>query len=83
MRVWVRTGDPATLRAHISQSLEVAARDYQIGVVEGLDAIVTSVREWVDAYLARARVVDAPVTRGRRLRDARTAPSPHRRGRPQ
>ncbi len=54
LRVWVRDGDPATLRAHISQSLEVAARRYSIGVAHGMDEILAVVRTWLGAYLAQA-----------------------------
>lgn len=86
LRVWVRDGDPATLRAHISQSLEVAAQDYSIGVAEGMEAIVSSVRSWIDAYLARTQRTteggDGRVTADRQMSDGRAAPSPHPAGSP-
>ncbi len=61
LRVWVRDGDPATLRAHISQSIEVAAQRYSIGVAHGMDEILAVVRTWLSAYLTQA-------TRKRRAR---------------
>jgi hypothetical protein len=82
LRVWIHEGDPATLRAHISQSLEVASQDYSIGVAEGTDAIVGAVRSWVDTYLARAAAGDELVTRERQTSDGQAAPSPQSAGEP-
>ncbi len=60
LRVWVRGGDPATLRGHISQSLEVASQRYSIGMAQGIPEILAVVRTWLDSYLGHAARRDDP-----------------------
>ena len=50
VRVWVE--DDHTLRARLTQTLDLAHRDETVAVASSVEEIVATVRAWLDAFVS-------------------------------
>jgi len=61
VRVWVETASGAGLRARVTRTLDITARDEESTVVATPEEITRLVAEWLEAFVAERG--DAVVTR--------------------